>query len=313
MRPLRSDVRFQRRPQTSDNARLDFPLITDWLFYAVSIPAVLLLGISKSGFGTGFGSLAVPIMAMAVTVPQGAAILMPILFVMDVMGLAAYRGKWDAKLLRFLIPFGLVGTVIGTLSFRLLESGMVAGLVGIFTLLFLAQRLLFLPRADGAPPPKWLGGVLTATSGFTSFVAHAGGPPLAAYVLPLRLPPVQFAATLAVFFFVINLSKWIPYGWLGLLDLRNMATSLALMPFAPIGVVIGVRLAHRMDPKLFYRLVHLGHVAHRLQAGLGRLFLITRGSRWRSCRAIRPRPCQRLVRPVRRGARVQARIDVPAG
>jgi uncharacterized protein len=237
---------------------LNLPLITDWQFYAAAIPAVLLLGLSKSGFGAGFGSLAVPIMALAVTVPQAAAILMPILFVMDLMGLAAYRGKWDPKLLRFLIPFGLVGTVIGTLSFRLLDARLVAGIVGVFTLLFLAQRLLFPPRADSPPPPKWLGGVLTATSGFTSFVAHAGGPPVTAYVLPLRLPPVAFAATMTVFFFVINLSKWVPYGWLGLLDLRNMATSLALMPFAPIGVIAGVRLAHRIQPRQFYRLLYAG-------------------------------------------------------
>ena len=237
---------------------MNLPLITDWQFYAAAIPAVLLLGLSKSGFGAGFGSLAVPIMALAVTVPQAAAILMPILFVMDLMGLAAYRGKWDLKLLRFLIPFGLVGTVIGTLSFRLLDARLVAGIVGVFTLLFLAQRLLFPPRADSPPPPKWLGGVLTVTSGFTSFVAHAGGPPVTAYVLPLLLPPVVFAATMTVFFFVINLSKWVPYGWLGLLDLRNMATSLALMPFAPIGVIAGVRLAHRIEPRLFYRLLYAG-------------------------------------------------------
>ena len=47
-----------------------FTPITDPWFYAVSIPAVLLLGLSKSGFGAGFGSLAVPMMALAVSVPQ---------------------------------------------------------------------------------------------------------------------------------------------------------------------------------------------------------------------------------------------------
>jgi len=219
---------------------------------------VLLMGISKSGFGAGFGSLAVPLMAMAVTVPQAAAIMMPILFLMDVMGLAAFRKHFEFKLIRFLVPLGLVGTVLGTLSFKLLDARMVAGIVGVFTLLFLAQRLLFPPRPDSAHPPRWLGAVLTVASGFTSFVSHAGGPPVSAYVIPMRLPPLVFTATMAAYFFVVNLSKWIPYAWLGLLDLRNMATSLALLPFAPIGVVAGVTLAHRIRPLLFYRLLYAG-------------------------------------------------------
>jgi uncharacterized protein len=235
-----------------------FPLITDWHFYAVAVPGVLLMGISKSGFGSGFGSLVVPMMALAVSVPQAAAIMMPILFVMDIMGLAAFRRHFDWGLVRFLVPLGLVGTVVGTLSFKLLDTRLVAGIVGIFTLLFLAQRLLFPPGPDSPHPPKWVGAILTVTAGFTSFVSHAGGPPINAYVLPMRLPPLVFTATMAVFFFVINLSKWVPYAWLGLLDLRNMATSVALLPLAPVGVWFGVRMARRIDPVLFYRLVYLG-------------------------------------------------------
>lgn len=233
-------------------------LITDPFFYAVAIPAVLLLGVSKSGFGAGFGSLAVPMMALAVSVPQAAAILMPVLLVMDLLGMAAFRKDVDRRLLRFLLPFGLLGIGIGTLLFKVLDAHVVAGIVGAFTLLFLAQRLLFPPRPDQPPPPRWLGAVLTATSGFTSFIAHAGGPPINAYVIPLKLKPLLFTGTMAFFFFFINISKWIPYAWLGLLDWRNMQTSLVLLPFAPVGVWIGVRIAHRINPVLFYRLIYLG-------------------------------------------------------
>ncbi|MFZ4622782.1 MAG: sulfite exporter TauE/SafE family protein [Rhodoferax sp.] len=235
-----------------------WPLITDPYFYAVSMPAVILLGISKSGFGAGFGSLAVPMMALVVTVPQAAAILMPLLFVMDLLGMAAFRKDFDMKLLRFLIPCGLVGVAVGTLLFKLLNAHTVAGIVGGFTLLFLAQRLLFQPRADSLPPPRWLGALLTVTSGFTSFIAHAGGPPVNAYLIPMRLSPVHFTATMAFYFFVINLSKWLPYAWLGLLDWRNLATSLVLLPLAPLGVWVGVRLARRISAVLFYRFIYLG-------------------------------------------------------
>ncbi|HSN79103.1 MAG TPA: sulfite exporter TauE/SafE family protein, partial [Rhodoferax sp.] len=152
----------------------------------------------------------------------------------------------------------LVGIVIGALLFKLLDARLVAGIVGAVTLLFLAQRLLFPPRVDSPAPPRWLGAVLTATSGFTSFIAHAGGPPVNAYMIPMRLSPIRFTATLAFFFFVINLSKWIPYAWLGLLDWRNFATSVVLLPLAPIGVWVGVKLARRIQQGLFYRLVYLG-------------------------------------------------------
>ena len=237
---------------------MDFLPITDPWFYAVAVPAVLLMGISKSGFGSGFGSLAVPMMALAVTVPQAAAILMPLLLVMDLLGIAAYRKDFDKALLLFMLPFALLGTVIGTLLFKVLDARVVAGIVGVMTLAFLAQRLAFAPKADSRPPPRWLGAVLTTVAGFTSFISHAGGPPVSAYVIPLRLKPVVFTATLAYLFFVVNLSKWVPYAWLGLLDWRNFATSLVLTPLAPLGVWVGVRMARRIDARLFYRLVYLG-------------------------------------------------------
>ena len=237
---------------------LTLPVITNVHFYMVAVPAVLLLGISKSGFGAGFGSLAVPLMALAVPVPDAAAILMPLLFVMDVLGLAAFRRDVDYRLLKFLVPFGLVGIVAGTLLFRLLSPATVAGIVGVFTLLFLAQRLMFPPKPNDPLPRREVGAVLTVASGFTSFISHAGGPPLNAYLIPLRLSPIAFTATVAYFFFVVNLSKWIPYAWLGLLDLRNMATSLMLMPLAPIGVWVGVRIARRIDARTFYLFIYVG-------------------------------------------------------
>lgn len=233
-------------------------MIDDPWFYAIAVPAVLLMGLSKSGFGAGFGALAVPLMALAVPVPQAAAIMLPLLAIMDAMGLAALLKERDRGLIRLLLPAGLLGTVLGTLLFGVLPAPVVAGVVGAITLLFLAIRLVFPPRADAPPPPRWLGFVLGTTSGFTSFVAHAGGPPVSFYLLPLRLAPVTFTATMAVLFAAINASKWLPYAWLGLIDTRNLLTSLALAPFAPLGVWLGLKLVRRIDPTWFYRLFHLG-------------------------------------------------------
>ena len=236
-------------------------MIADPWFYVCAVAAVLLVGLSKSGFGAGFGSLAVPLMALAVPVPQAAAIMLPLLLVMDAIGLAALVRHCDRGLIRLLLPAGLAGVAVGTLLFGWLPAEGVAALVGALTLAFLAIRRFFPAKADAPPPPRWLGALLGVVSGFTSFVAHAGGPPIGFYVLPLRLAPIVFTATLAVFFAVVNLAKVVPYAALGLLDTGNLATSLLLMPFAPLGVWLGLRLSRRISPRLFYRLFELGMLA----------------------------------------------------
>jgi uncharacterized protein len=233
-------------------------LITDPGFYAVAVPAVLLMGISKSGFGAGFGSLATPLMALAVPVPQAAAIMLPLLAIMDGFGFMALVRQCDRALIRLLLPAGLLGTVVGTLTFGVMPAKTVAAVVGAITLAFLAIRTVFPPKADAPPPPRALGFVLGIVSGFTSFVAHAGSPPIGFYLLPQKLPPMTFAATAAVFFTAVNLSKWLPYWWLGLLDLGNLGTSLALAPLAPVGVWVGIKVVRHISPKLFYRLFSIG-------------------------------------------------------
>jgi uncharacterized protein len=237
---------------------VQFTVITDPAFYAVAVPAVLLTAVSKSGFGGGFGALAVPLMALSLPVPQAAAIMLPLLAAMDILGLGALMRSADRALLRLLIPAGLLGTLIGTLLFGVLSTRVVSVIVGVVTLVFLAQRLFFPARADAPPPGKAAGVVLGVLSGFTSFVAHAGAPPVSFFLLPQRLDPVRFTATMAVLFAVINASKWIPYGFLGLIDGRNLGTALVLMPLVPFGVWIGLRLVKRIDPTWFYRLIHLG-------------------------------------------------------
>jgi hypothetical protein len=235
-----------------------WPFITDPWFYALAVPAVLMTGLAKSGFASGFGSLATPMLALAVPAPQAAAVMLPLLIAMDATGLQQMWRHRDRALVRQLVPWGVLGIGVGTVMFGVLSDRAVSGLLGALTLLFLAQRLLWPIRAEGTPPPRWAAPLCSTTSGFTSFVAHAGGPPLMAYVLPLKLAPVVASATMAVYFAVINLVKLMPFAALGLLDPRNLATSLLLLPVAPLGVWLGVWLVRRIDPTWFYRLAYVG-------------------------------------------------------
>ena len=235
-----------------------WPLIHDPWFYAVAVPAVLLMGLGKSGFLSGFGALATPLLSLMVPVPQAAAIMLPVLLVMDLTGLQQLWRERDPALLRQLLPAGLLGVGVGALLFGVLSTRAVSGLVGALTLLFLAQRLLVPPRADRQQLPGWAAQGLAVTSGFTSFVVHAGSPPLNVYLLPLRMKPITFAATSAVFFAAINLAKWLPYAWLGLIDRANLGTSVLLMPLAPLGVWLGVWLTRRIQARWFYVVAYSG-------------------------------------------------------
>ena len=233
--------------------------ITDPWFWVVAVPAVLLTGLSKSGFASGLGTLATPLIALTIPVPQAAAIMLPLLMAMDATGLQQLWRQRDPALLRALLPGGLLGVAIGMLCFGLLSTQAVSGIVGGLTLVFLAHRLLLARpsvAAPGAAASRWLGPVCAVISGFASFISHAGGPPISAYLLPMRLQPIVVAGTMSVFFAAINAAKVLPYAALGLIDLRNLATAALLLPLAPLGVWVGVRLTRHVNATWFYRVAY---------------------------------------------------------
>ncbi|HEX6019294.1 MAG TPA: sulfite exporter TauE/SafE family protein, partial [Burkholderiaceae bacterium] len=161
-------------------------------------------------------------------------------------------------LLRLLLPAGLAGIVAGFVLFDLLAPKAVSVVLGAMTLLFLLQRAWSRHGAAVRAVPKWFTASMGLVSGVTRFVAHAGGPPISIALLPMRLAPAAFAGTTAVFFTVINASKWLPYASLGLIDATNMLTAAVLAPCAALGVWLGVSLLRRLPALWFYRLVSAG-------------------------------------------------------
>lgn len=172
-------------------------LITDPSFYAVAIPAVVLVGLAKGGLGGAMGFLGVPLMALVISPVQAAAILLPILVLMDVVSLWSWRGYYDTRTLAIVLPGALLGIGIGWLTATLVTGDVVRLVLGVVTLLFVARWLYSMVagtgRASAHNPPA--GVFWGAVSGFTSFVAHAGGPPYQVYTLPLRFDPKLYTGT----------------------------------------------------------------------------------------------------------------------
>jgi uncharacterized membrane protein YfcA len=232
-------------------------MIVDPLFWALAVPAVLLAGISKAS-GNGLGMLGVPLMALAVPPATAAAIMLPILCAIDLLGIWTWRGRADRAVLRSLLPAAMLGIALGTLAFSVLDVRWVKALLGIESVLFALHRIVArrtiaaaVPRA----PSRWRGGFWGAVAGFTSTLAHAGVPPLMQYLLPLKLDKERLVGTTVTFFTVVNAVKLLPYGAIGLFDASGLATSLALAPLVPVGFAAGVRLVHRLSETVFHRVL----------------------------------------------------------
>jgi len=232
-------------------------MITDPIFYLAAFPGVIIVGLSKGGFGPGTSMLAIPLLTMVIPPLQAAAIMLPILCVMDLAGLWGYRGKWDRRIMAIILPGAMLGIVIGTLTADYVDDAAIEVIIGIVSVAFVAQK--WLGRKDDTPLPdnRVKGFICGAGAGFTSFIAHAGGPPLQVYLLPLRLDKTLFVGTTIVFFAVVNYVKLIPYAYLGQFTGANLLTAAILAPVAVAGVYLGMWLHNRINDKLFYRIAYV--------------------------------------------------------
>jgi uncharacterized protein len=231
-------------------------VLHDPWFYFTAIIAVLIVGIAKGGLGSGIAIVGVPLMALTISPARAAAILLPILLTMDLFAMRAWWGRWDRENLRTMVPGGVLGTFIGAATFRMLSADALRLLVGAIALVM--SLAWFLRRAEPAKkPPSMARGTFWSTlTAFTSFSIHAGGPPTQAYLLSQRLDKGRFQGTTVAFFFMLNWLKAPMFAWLGQLDVGNVATSLVLLPLAPLGIWIGGVLHDRIDERMFYRVIY---------------------------------------------------------
>lgn len=230
-------------------------MFTDPWFYLVSAPAVLLYGIAKGGFGGALAVISVPMMALVMPPTQAAAILLPILVVMDMLVVKTYWGVFDRRALWLLLPGALVGVGIGYFSAEAMNDDYMRILIGVLSLVFGVQSLLGLKGLSSSEHNAVSGGLFGSLAGFTSFSIHAGGPPLTMYLMPKQLSPLMFAGTAGIFFAVVNIVKLPPYFALGQFTGVNLMYSLILVPLAPLGVKLGHYLVKRSAPTFYYQVV----------------------------------------------------------
>ena len=232
---------------------------TDPFTIALACLAVFIVGLAKGGFA-GLGALATPLFALAVAPTQAAAILLPILIVQDVVSVWSYRKSWNRWAVGWMLPGAFVGVVLGYVFAATLPMAAVTGALGAITLGFGLYRL-WLERGGrittASNSPGWVGSLFGVVTGFTSQIAHAGGPPMQMWLTPQKMPHLMFVGTGPILFAAINWIKVPAYAALGEFTRENLTASAMLMPLAIISTFFGVWLIRRMDPQRFYTLVYV--------------------------------------------------------
>ncbi|MEI4506557.1 sulfite exporter TauE/SafE family protein [Sphingopyxis sp. CCNWLW253] len=234
-------------------------LLADPLTLLVLAIAVVLLGLAKGGL-SGVGALATPLVALVLPPTIAAALLLPILIVQDVVSVWSFRKTWDGWVIGWMLPGAAVGIAAGYAYAERVDEAKLMAALGAITLAFGLYRL-WVERGGrvvaASTSPGWVGSLFGVATGFTSQIAHAGGPPFQMWVTPRRLPHLVFVGTSSILFAAINWMKVPAYIALGAFPHEVLVAAALLMPLAIVSTLLTVRWLKRIDGARFYVIIYV--------------------------------------------------------
>jgi uncharacterized protein len=223
------------------------------LFYVMTVCVILIVGLSKGGLGGTLGALATPLMALVMPADQVIGLVLPILMIADIFAVAFYWRRWNSRLVWLLIPGTLVGVTIGMFFITNVPASILQIALGLIIMIFAVYKI-FEKRIQKSliyQPRSWHGVLAGTVAGFSSALAHIGGPPVTIYLLMQNVTPGVFNATSAIFFFILNWIK-VPYYWYaGLFNWEQIVQIAWLFPLIPLGVWVGRWASGKLNKEVF--------------------------------------------------------------
>ena len=229
--------------------------LSHWLF---GILGAIFIGLGKGGL-PGMGNLTVAMYAIVLPDPKlSVGVLLPILCAADIVAVRIYRKHAQVKDVLRLLPWAVVGIVLGYFCFQRLSSENVrvfmGGMLLALTALHFIRQRFFSATADQAHN-SFLRAFLGVLGGFATMIANAAGPVAAFYFISMRLPKVVFVGTTAWFFLVVNWIK-IPFMIdLGIINTTWFPFSLAMMIPAVLATLVAPQILKRIPQKTFSILI----------------------------------------------------------
>lgn len=218
---------------------------------------VLGTGISKSAFAGALGVFAVPLLMLRLPATEAIALMLPILIIADTFSVSSYWKKWDSQLLYLLIPGGAAGVILAHSVVSFVSMEQLRNTIAIICIVF-ALRSLLLSNSKIDFINNRIGAIgMSALSGFSSTLVHAGGPPLIMYLTSRGLAPRAFVATASAYLATMNLLKLAGFSMLGILSLENIATAALFIPLALLGNRFGVKIQEGLNITAFMKAMNI--------------------------------------------------------
>lgn len=234
-----------------------FPGMSGFQLAIVAVSA-LLVGVNKSGI-PGLGMLPVILLAVAFDLNPGFATGVMLLMICagDIFAVSYYRRNADWKIVIRLLPYTMLGLVLGFVTLRYLNKPEhLRMLIGWIILLLAAVHLVRVAFFKHAPVPShWaFSAVVGLAAGFTTQVANAAGPVMALYLLSMKLPKNRYVGTCAWFFMIMNWTKLPIFCFEGRVTAAALHAVLPMLPLILLGAVLGVLFVKRA-PQRFFEIV----------------------------------------------------------
>jgi uncharacterized protein len=233
--------------------------------------AIFLIGVTKSGLGAGLGLIVVPMVAIGLAyTPLGSdaalGLLLPLLICGDVISISQYRKELDFTLVRRLLLPTALGIIVGSALLEWIHTRQNQELVeklirleiGLESILLVSlywwrqsrgEQLKLMPE----PARSWITGLFT---GVSTTLAHAAGPIIAAYLLPLKLDRKVFVGTTATFFCIVNIAKLPAYWASGMFSEIDYVLTAMLVPLVFIGALVGRWLIKRLTNQNYFKIAY---------------------------------------------------------
>lgn len=233
--------------------------------------AICLIGVTKSGFGSGVGLMIVPMMAIAMGHIPGRGseaalgLMLPLLIAGDLIAVWQYRRLFSLNVVKRLLPGTAVGVVVGGLmlwgfhQYKDVVGSLIRIEIGIESILLVGLHWWRLSRGvqQNLLPEPVRSHITGGFSAISSTLAHAAGPIVAMYLLPLNMDRQLFVGTCAIYFFILNTAKLPAYAISGQFAEASPIFALQFLPLVILGAIAGLWLNRRLSDKLFTRVVYI--------------------------------------------------------